>query len=152
MFNVLSCIQRWQRWSPHFESLGNNAVFSFLYVFLLTLLPQEIFCLITYSQEELLDIRATSTYQHYDQEYDFPKADPLLGPPHRTLDLISVADPRQQCHRRGRRSGLLVRLCRRAHRPLLPSIVLANVQSLDNKVGKIWVRLPFRKTSEIVII
>ena len=37
----------------------------FFNVLFLTLLPQEILSLITYSWEELLDIRATSTYQHY---------------------------------------------------------------------------------------
>ena len=36
-------------------------------------------CVITYSQEELLNIKAMSTYHHYDQEYVFPEADPLLG-------------------------------------------------------------------------
>lgn len=43
-------------------------------VLFLTLLAQKLFCVITYSREELLNIRETSTYQHnqhYDQEYDF---------------------------------------------------------------------------------
>ena len=44
-----------------------------------------------------------STYQHYD---------PLFGPPPRTLDLVPEADPKQRHRRRGRRSGLLVRLRR----------------------------------------
>ena len=96
--------------------------------------PQEILSLITYSREEQLDIRATSTYQHTDQEYDFPKADPLFGPPPRTMDRIPEGDQKQWRTRRGRRSGLLVRLRRRARRSALPSILLANVQSLDNEV------------------
>ena len=63
---TLSYVSPWcqQRWSPCFEFLGNNAVF-FFYVLFLTVLPQEILSLITYSREELLDIRETSTYQHY---------------------------------------------------------------------------------------
>jgi hypothetical protein len=88
---------------------------------------------LTYSREELLDIRATSTYQHYYQDYDFPEADPLFGPPPRTMDMIPVGDPKQRRCRRGRQSDLLVRLRRRAHRSPLPSILLTNVQSLDNK-------------------
>ena len=107
------------------------------YVLFLTLLPQVILDFITYSREELLDIRATSTHQHYDQEYDFPEADPLFFPPPRTIDRISAGDPKQRRRRRGRKSGLLVRLRRRAHRAPLPSILLANIQSLDSKVDEI---------------
>ena len=90
-----------------------------------------------------MDIRATSTYQHYDQEYDFPEADLLFGPPPRTMDWIGAGDPKQWCRRRGRRRGLLVRLRRRAHRATLPRILLANVQSLDNQIDEIraWVAL-----------
>jgi hypothetical protein len=109
-------------------------------VLFLTLLPQEILSLITYSREELLNIRATSTYQHYDQEYDFPEADPLFGPPPRTMDLIPEADQKQ---RRRRRSSLLVRLRRCACRPPLLSILLTNVWFLDNKVDKILARIAF---------
>jgi hypothetical protein len=109
------------------------------------LLPKEILSLITYSREKLLDIREMSTYQHYDQEYNFPKEDPLFGPPPRTMDLIPEADPKQRRRRRRRRSSLLVRLCRRAHCPPLPSILL---QSLDNKVDEVQ-GLPSRETSEI---
>ena len=123
----------WQRWSPRFAFLGNYAVFCFL-MSISSTVPQEILSLITYSREEQLDIRATSTYQHTDQEYDFPKADPLFGPPPRTMDRIPEGDQKQWRTRRGRRSGLLVRLRRRARRSALPSILLANVQSLDNEV------------------
>jgi hypothetical protein len=98
----------------------------------LTLVPQVILGLITYSREELLNIRATSTHHHYDQEYDFPEADPVFCPPPRTMDRIPASEPKQRCHIRGRRGALLVRLRRWAPRAPLPSILLANVQSLDN--------------------
>ena len=86
-----------------------------------------------------------SIYQHFDQEYDFPEADRLFGPPPWTLDLIPEADPKQRHRRRrGRRSGLPVRL--RTHHPPLPSILLlANVQSLDNKVDEIRARVAFQR-------
>jgi hypothetical protein len=71
------------------------------------------------------------------QEYGFPEADPLFGPPPKTMDRIPVGDPKQRRCRRGRRSGHLFRLRRQAHRPPLPSILLANVQSLDNNVDEI---------------
>ena len=99
-----------------------------------------------------MDIRATSTPQHYDQEYDFPETDPLFGPPPRTMDRIPAGDPKQQRRRRGRWSGLLVRLPRRAHHSPLPSILLASVQSLDNKVGEIRVRVAFQRDIRDCII
>jgi hypothetical protein len=54
-------------------------------------------CVIIYSWEELLDISAMVTHQHYDQEYDLPESDPLFVPP-RAFELIPEADSK---HRRG---------------------------------------------------
>jgi hypothetical protein len=85
-----------------------------------------------------------STYQHYDQEYDFPEADPM-SEPLREFELIPEVDPKQHRRRRGRQSGLLVRLWRRAHHPPLLSMLLANVQSLDNKVDKMTARDAFQR-------
>jgi hypothetical protein len=96
-----------------------------------------------------LDIRATSTYQYYDKECDFPKAEPLPEPP-RAFELIPVADPKQHRRRRGRWSGLLVRFLRGAHHPPLPRILLSNVQSLDNKVDKVRAKVASRETLGIV--
>jgi hypothetical protein len=100
---------------------------------------------ITYSREELLDIRSTSTHNHYDQEYDFPEADPLFSPPPRTMDGIPAGEPKQRRRKRGRRSCFLVRLRRRAHRALLQSILFTNVQSLDHKVAEIQARIAFQR-------
>ena len=47
--------------------------------------------------------------------------------------------------RRGTRGGLLVRLRRRAHHPPLLSILVANVQSLDNKVDALRARISFQR-------
>uniref|UniRef100_A0A8C8EX64 Cyclin-dependent kinase 8 n=1 Tax=Oncorhynchus tshawytscha TaxID=74940 RepID=A0A8C8EX64_ONCTS len=52
---------------------------------------------------------------------------------------------KKRLRKRGKRSGLLVRLRRRAHRAPLPSILLANVQSLDNKVDEIRARVAFQR-------
>jgi hypothetical protein len=97
------------------------------------------------------------TYQHYNQEYNFTKADPLSAPP-REFELIPEADPKQRrrrrggcrrggCRRGGCRSGLLVRLRMWAHHPPLPSILLllANVQSLVNKVKEIRSKVAFKR-------
>ena len=116
-----------------------------VYVLFLTVLSQVIIGFISYSREDLLDIRATSTHHHYNQEYDFPEADPVFCPPPRTMDRIPASKPKQRRRKRGRRSGLLVRLRRRAHRAPLPSILLANVQSLDNKVDETRARVAFQR-------
>ena len=108
------------------------------------MLAQKTLCVITYSREELLYVRTTSTYQHYDQEYNFSEADSLSTPP-RAFKLIPEANPKQCRWRTGRRSGLLVRPRRPSHHSPLLSILLANVQSLDNKVDEIRARVAFQR-------
>ena len=67
---------------------------------------------------------------------------PLFGP-----GILSqrLTQNNEVARRRGRRSGLLVRLRRRAHHPPLLSILLANVKSLDNKVNEIRARVAFQR-------
>ena len=86
--------------------------------------------IIKYDREQLLHIRA--------QLGNIPPRDGLLLPG-------LLPEPRRQRKRRGRRAGVLVRLRRRAHRPPLPSILLANVQSLDNKLDELRSRLAFQR-------
>ena len=53
-----------------------------------------------------------------------------------------------QCGRqrkRGSRAGVLVRLRKRENQPPLPSILLANVQSLDNKLDELRSRMAFQR-------
>ena len=92
-----------------------------------------------------MDIRAAVTHQHYKQEYDFPEfVFPLFSPP-RAIELIPEAAPRRCPRRKDIQSGLLVRLRRWAHHAPLPSIFLANVQSLDNEVDELRVRISFQR-------
>jgi hypothetical protein len=116
----------------------------FFYVLFLTLLPQEILSLITYSREELLDIRAMSTLQHYDLEYDFPEADPLFGLPPRTMDWIPTGDPKQR-HRRRDRWSVFWSGSVDGNITHCSSILLANVQSFDNEVDEIRARVAFQR-------
>ncbi|KAK1790079.1 hypothetical protein P4O66_002384 [Electrophorus voltai] len=46
---------------------------------------------------------------------------------------------------RGKRAGVRNRLRARAHRAPLPSILLANVQSLDNKLDNLRARMKFQR-------
>ncbi len=60
---------------------------------------------------------------------------------------------RKRSRRRGKRAGVLVRLRRRAFRPPLPNILLANVQSLDNKLYELRVRISYqRETRDCCVI
>ncbi len=45
----------------------------------------------------------------------------------------------------GKRAGILNRLRKRAHSPPLPSILLANVQSLENKMDDLRARISFQR-------
>ncbi len=66
-----------------------------------------------------------------------------------------VAKSRRRRRRRekGKRAGVLVRLRRRAFRPPLPTTLLANVQSLDNKLCELRVRISYqRETSDYCVI
>ncbi len=46
---------------------------------------------------------------------------------------------------RGKRAGICNRLRKRAHRPALPSILLTNVQSLENKMDDLRARISFQR-------
>ncbi len=60
---------------------------------------------------------------------------------------------KKHSRKRGKRAGLHFRLRRRAFRPPLLTILLANVQSLDNKLCELRVRIPFqRETRDCCVI
>ncbi len=52
---------------------------------------------------------------------------------------------RRRKKHRGRRAGIRNRLRKRAHSPPLPSILLANVQSLENKMDNLRARISFQR-------
>ncbi len=52
---------------------------------------------------------------------------------------------RRRKKHRGRRTGIHNRLRKRAHSPPLPSILLANVQSLENKMDDLRARISFQR-------
>ena len=52
---------------------------------------------------------------------------------------------RKKRTKRGCRAGLLVRLRKQENRPPLPSILLANVQSIENKLDELRSRIAFQR-------
>ncbi|XP_036439332.1 uncharacterized protein LOC118816846 [Colossoma macropomum] len=119
-------IPRWRRvWLPCCELPLTFAVFC-------------CFCV------SLLEIRSSIT--HRKPDFEFHNADPLFANTGEA-PLIWAARPRTRRRRRkrGKRAGVLVRLRRRAHRPPLPTILLANVQSLENKLCELHARVAFQR-------
>ncbi len=63
---------------------------------------------------------------------------------------VAKSRRRRRCRKRGKRAGVLVRLRRRAFRPPLPTILLANVQSLDNKLCELRARISYQRETRDV--
>ncbi len=62
----------------------------------------------------------------------------------RNTDLNHLNNPRRRRKHCGRRAGIRNRLRKRAHSPPLPSILLTNVQSLENKMDDLRARIRFQ--------
>ena len=125
----------------------------FFYVLFLTLFAKKISSVIIYSQEELLDIKVTSNYQHYDQEYVFPKADPSFEPSPWTWDLIPEAGPKQRGH-----PGHAILSQRQMERPTgqtqkasTPSIASEHISRQCTRWTKLEHELPSRKHGSLWI-
>ncbi len=66
---------------------------------------------------------------------------------------VWVAKSRKRRRReRGKRAGFLIRLRRRAFRPPLPTILLANVQSLDNKLCELRARISYQREQGTAVL
>ena len=101
--------------------------------------------IVSYNRKELLDIRTAITHLVLDEDFFFNEA--------AAKDIIQTPDKAQIpiiCKRKrqrywGRRSGCLVRIRRRASKLPLPSSLLANVQSLENKLDDLRLRLSYQR-------
>ncbi|KAI3376379.1 hypothetical protein L3Q82_016861 [Scortum barcoo] len=67
---------------------------------------------------------------------------------------LPVVEPEQHGGggKEGLRAGVLVRLRKRENRPPLPSILLANVQSLDNKLDELRSRMAFQRDIKRILV
>ncbi len=106
---------------------------SFLYVLLVFLLfyVLDVVCITVYDRHMLLNIGSSITQCKPD--FEFMKAGALFTDT-ASEPFVWPARPRKRRWKRGKRAGVLVRLRCRAFRHPLPTILLANVQSLDNKL------------------
>jgi hypothetical protein len=96
---------------------------------------------LSYDQKELLDNRAAITHPVLEEFFFFSELDgkDLLQTPDKALIPVIF---RRKIHRyRERRSMCLVRICHREGNQPLPSVLLANAQSIDNKIDKLRARI-----------
>ncbi len=114
------------------------------YVFLLSLFTRIMSALIIYDKRTLLDIG-----HHYTNLLQ----DTLSTNPTWPLEILRntevnkghLNNPRRRKKHRGKRAGICNRLRERAHSPPLPSILLAIVQSLENKMDDLRARIRFQQ-------
>ncbi len=121
--DVIKC-PRWHRvWQPCCELRENFAVL-------------DVVSITVYDRDTLLNIGSSVAQRKPD--FEFLNAGGLF---------TDTASEPFVLAARGKRAGVLIKLRRRAFRPPLPTILLANVQSvqsLDNKLGELRARISYQ--------
>ncbi len=111
------------------------------YLLLISIFTHITSALITYDKGTLLDIG-----HHFTNLLQDTLSPNSSWPP----EILRNVDE-NNCHRRrnkkhsGKSAGIRNRLRKRAHSPPLPSILLANVQSLENKLDDLRARISFQR-------
>ncbi len=108
---------------------------------MLSLFTHTTSALITYDKRTLLDIG-----HRYTKLFQVTLSTNLSWP----LEILRNAEEnnghrRRNTKHRGKHAGIRNRLRKRAHSPPLPSILLANVQSLENKMDDLRARISFQR-------
>ncbi len=117
--------------------------FSYVLFYLLLLLfyVLDVVCITVYDRHTLLKIGSSAAQCKLD--FEFLNAGALFTDT-ASETFIWAARLKKRKRKRGKRAGILVRLTRRALRPPLPTILLANVQSLDNKLYELRARISYQ--------
>ncbi len=124
-------------------SSAQNCVFAFFSIFT-SLFTCVTSAMIMYNKRTLLDIGQRYTNLIQDTLYTDP-AWPLEILQSTEADKGRLNNTRRRKKHRGKRAGIRNRLRKRAHSPPLPSILLANVQSLENKMDELRARISFQR-------
>ncbi len=126
-------------------SSAQNCVFMcFFFSIFTSLFIRVTSAMIMYDKRTLLDIGQCYTNLIQDTLYTDP-AWPLEILRSTEADKGRLNNTRRRRKHRGKRAGIRNRLRKRAHSPPLPSILLANVQSLDNKMDDLRARISFQR-------
>ncbi len=116
---------------------------SFSYVLLVFLLFYVLYVvsITVYNRHTLLNIGSSIAQRKPD--FEFLNAGALFTDT-ASEPFVWAARPRKRRRKRGKRAGVLVRLRCCAFRPPLPTILLDNVQSLDNKLCELRARISYQ--------
>ncbi len=127
-------------YSRRYDGSAQFVLLSTFYIFLLSLFTRITSALFIYDKRTLLDIghRCTNLLQH---TLSTDPAWPLEILRNTEVNKGRLNNPRRRKKHHGRRAGIRNRLRERAHSPPLLSILLANVQSLENKMDDLRVEL-----------
>ncbi len=131
---------------------GKLCSFSYvLFVFLLFYVL-DVVSITVYDRDTLLNIGSSVAQRKPD--FEFLNAGGLFtDTASEPFVWVAKARRRRRCRKRGKRAGVLIRLRLRAFRPPLPTILLANVQSLDNKLCELRARISYqRETRDCCVI
>ncbi len=125
------CKSRWRRgWQPCCMLRENFAVFRMFYLFFLLFYVLDVVSITVYDRDTLLNIGYSIAQRKPD--FEFLNASGLFtDTASEPFVLVAKSRRRRRRRKRGKRAGVLVRLRRRAFRPPLPTILLANVQSSE---------------------
>ncbi len=104
-----------------------------------------------YDRDTLLNIGSSVVQRKPD--FEFLNAGGVFTDTASELFVWVAKSRKRRRRKRGKRAGVLIRLRRRAFRPPLPTILLANVQSLDNKLCELRARISYqRETRDCCVI
>ncbi len=141
-----SAESRWRRvWQPCCELRENFAVFLYVFFYML-----DVVSITVYDRDTLLNIGSSVAQRKPD--FEFLNAGWLFTDT-ASEPFVWPARPSKHRRKRGKRAGVLVRLRRRAFQPLLPTILLANDESLDNKLCELRACISYqRETRDCCVI
>ncbi len=149
---VVTYNPRWRRaWQPCCE-LRENCSLSYVLFVILLFYVLDVVSITVYDRHTLLNIGSFIAQRKPD--FEFLNAGALFtDTASEPFVWAARSQPRKRRRKRGKRAGVLVRLRRRSLRPPLPTILLANVQSLDNKLCELRALISYqRETRDCCII
>ncbi len=114
--------------APSMAAPGKRCSFSYVFFFFFFYVL-DVVSITVYDRDTLLNISSVAQRK---PDFEFLNAGGLFTDT-ASEPFVLAARPKKRRRKRGKRAGVLVRLRRRAFRPPLPTILLANVQSLDKK-------------------
>ncbi len=151
MYCLVHLFQDGAEYGSCVASSGKTLQFFVCFVFLLFYVL-DVVSITVYDRDTLLNIGSSVAQRKPDFEF-FNAGGLFTDTASEPFVWVAKTRRRRRRRKRGKRAGVLVRLRRRAFRPPLPTILLANVQSLDNKLCELRARISYqRETRDCCVI